>query len=207
MVCGPPASHCTDPLVGRGPAPGGLSRRLRRHRRSRLRCGRQSRPLDQGSPASGRARRVGGAATALHCALSTEWIDSTTRTGRFGELGWSRTIEIDLTTLDRLIAEHGRPKFAKIDVEGYERQVLAGLSTPIDTVLLEFAQESIDAIIACLQHLESIRQVTVNYSMGQEYRLRLPHWVGFAEAVALLHDMRGKPLSWGDLLVRMTAMG
>ena len=36
-------------------------------------------------------------------------------------------IEVPCTTLDALIAEHGAPAFAKIDVEGFEAAVLAGL--------------------------------------------------------------------------------
>src|SRR5689334_17291935 len=44
---------------------------------------------------------------------------------------WDQVIEVPVTTLDRLIAEHGRPAFAKIDVEGFEDAVLAGLTQPL----------------------------------------------------------------------------
>jgi FkbM family methyltransferase len=41
---------------------------------------------------------------------------------------WTRTIRVPVTTLDSLIARHGMPTFIKIDVEGFELEVLAGLS-------------------------------------------------------------------------------
>jgi FkbM family methyltransferase len=39
---------------------------------------------------------------------------------------WTKTLRVPMTTLDALIAKHGMPAFIKIDVEGFERDVLAG---------------------------------------------------------------------------------
>lgn len=47
------------------------------------------------------------------------------------------TEDVPMTTLDALIAEHGRPRFVKIDVEGYESWVLRGLSQPIPYIQFE----------------------------------------------------------------------
>ena len=40
-------------------------------------------------------------------------------------------VEVEVATLDGLIASHGEPSFCKIDVEGLEDAVLQGLSRPL----------------------------------------------------------------------------
>ena len=49
--------------------------------------------------------------------------------------------EVQVLTLDTLIAEHGAPSFCKIDVEGYELEVLKGLSPALKLISIEFNRE------------------------------------------------------------------
>lgn len=65
-------------------------------------------------------------------------------------------IRVKTMTLDSLVAWYGIPDFCKIDVEGHERAVLAGLSTALPALSFEvhdFAPEKADDCIAILASL------------------------------------------------------
>jgi FkbM family methyltransferase len=50
------------------------------------------------------------------------------------------TIQVPVSTLDRAIQRFGLPQYCKIDVEGWELQVLMGLSQPIPLISFEYHQ-------------------------------------------------------------------
>ena len=73
------------------------------------------------------------------------------------------------------LAKNGQPKFLKIDVEGYEDKVLAGMSTPISCISFEFASGRIEIAQRCLQILGSL--YLFNYTIGEEGQPELSDWV------------------------------
>jgi hypothetical protein len=58
-----------------------------------------------------------------------------------------------VTTLDALIGEYGEPCFIKIDIEGYEAEVLAGRSRSVQALVFEFQNALPDVREACLRRL------------------------------------------------------
>jgi hypothetical protein len=58
--------------------------------------------------------------------MSPEWRSRVVQSNRFGGDRWSARIVVQIRTLDEIIAEYGVLDFCKIDVEGYEEQVLGG---------------------------------------------------------------------------------
>lgn len=88
-------------------------------------------------------------------------------------------IEIELTTLDREIQQYGIPDYCKIDVEGWEYQVLLGLTQPIP--LLSFEYHLNDTDIAktrqCLEYLAQYHYPVANLRETGASSFLLDHFI------------------------------
>ena len=133
--------------------------------------------------------------------MSKEWINSVKSSVRFRNYTWNKSVTVPMTTLDKLIEEIGKPSFCKIDVEGFEFQVLKGLSQPIRTLSFEFTPEFIDSAIHCIEHLSKIGLVKFNYSVGESMRLALPTWVTNDEMCKILTNLPDKTI-FGDVYAK-----
>jgi len=60
------------------------------------------------------------------------------------------------TTLDALIEEFGKPVYIKIDVEGYEHKVLAGLSHKVDFITFEFTENYWESFSESMKVIEKL---------------------------------------------------
>jgi FkbM family methyltransferase len=134
--------------------------------------------------------------------MAPEWIEAIVASGRFSGYSWDQRITVPTTTLTRLVAEHGRPAFCKIDVEGFEAKVLEGLDQPLPAVSLEFAKEALHMTRRCIERLMELGPTEFNFSLGESLEWALPRWVSGPELLAALERLPDQELPWGDVYAR-----
>lgn len=140
--------------------------------------------------------------------LSEEWVDITKKSGRFDEYDWKDKQPVKITTLDKAIDQFGTPKFIKIDVEGFERNVLSGLSRPVEYISIEFAAENISNTEKCIDYIESLSEhVAFQLSLGESMKFELREWVSPREIKEVLSNVITKDrMAWGDIYIRTQLM-
>jgi len=117
-------------------------------------------------------------------------------------------ITVDVTTLDRAIDRYGVPHYCKIDVEGYELEVLKGLNRRIPLISFEYHQrgDGIERALACLEHLARLGSLQVNVTQSERLTFARDGWWAkedfrefFQQALPSIPGYH-----YGDIFVRLT---
>jgi FkbM family methyltransferase len=122
--------------------------------------------------------------------LSKKWVDTLRADQeRFGaRLDFKKRTEVETVPLEDLILQHGLPFFVKIDVEGYEPNVLRGLRRPVrylsfEVNLPEFRPEGLE----CVELLNTLDpNGRFNYFVDCQKGLALNGWLTYKEFYPVL---------------------
>ena len=134
--------------------------------------------------------------------LSEAWMRQVGASRGFASVRWRERHPVEVTTLDALIATHGMPQFAKIDVEGFEAEVLQGLSQPLPALSVEYVTAALGGALAALDRLQTLGSYAFNRSGGESLLLLHQRWRSAAE---MREELRSLPVAAGsgDLYARL----
>ena len=119
--------------------------------------------------------------------------------GRFSDQKWDQKISVEVITLDHLIKIYGLPNYIKIDVEGFELNVLLGLSQKAGIISFEFTSEFLDQSFKCLSHLKKIGYNEFNFSIGESRKFFF-EWSNADNLILnLKNESKKNKLLWGDI--------
>jgi FkbM family methyltransferase len=137
--------------------------------------------------------------------LSESW-RATVASGNpgFDAVRWDESVEVPVVTLDGLIDSYGVPSFCKIDVEGYEAEVLAGLSQPLAALSVEFVSGQLEVATACVQRLRELGAYRFNAVRGEGRAFVFETWVG-ADRMLLWLEAGAAGASSGDMYAVLEA--
>ena len=140
--------------------------------------------------------------------LSEEFISKTSRTTRFSKnRKWAESMEVRLITLDSLVRQFGSPSFIKIDLEGFEKEVLAGFSGELRALSFEWTPKMLDHAIHCMIRCETLGLRHFHISFGEGMRFCHKASVSRAQMEPLIRQLADDPFLFGDIYASKPPLG
>lgn len=135
--------------------------------------------------------------------MNNSWINKV-KENRFKNYNWDRQIKVPIICIDKLIIKNNRevPFFIKIDVEGFEYEVLQGLHHSVPYISFEYVPEILSIAINCINYLKYLDCYEFNYSVEESFIWGLENWVNADTIIDIIKHQDIK--SFGDIYARIS---
>ncbi len=134
--------------------------------------------------------------------LSRDWTRAVQQDPSFRRVKWRPGSTVHVTTLQALRHAYGVPAFVKIDVEGYEAEVLRGLDTALPCLSFEYLPAAKQVVFDCLERLTKLGDYRYNWSAGETHRLARARWCDADEVRRFVDNLSLRDGS-GDIYARL----
>lgn len=108
---------------------------------------------------------------------------------------------VKVFTLDGLIEQFGTPNFCKLDVEGYELNVLQGLNSKIPTISFEFFNYDMNNTLLCIRELKRLGYKNFNWSKGEQQQFEMKDWQNAHLLLEQINSFKSEKFS-GDIYAK-----
>lgn len=123
---------------------------------------------------------------------------------------WESEVEsvskVSLVTLDEMIQVYGCPSYIKIDVEGYEFEVISGLHQRIPLISFEYhmKEEDIKKVFECLEYLNNLGEISLNLIPSNKMQFFYQQWIQLEQfRVSFPAEINNLEGYWyGDIFVK-----
>ena len=109
---------------------------------------------------------------------------------------------VKITTVDELIRVYGLPAFLKINANGYENEVLKGLSCPILLISVSFYSYLHTKTTENIRRLIELGDYEYNWILNEEAKFQSKEWLSAKELHASMSDFSGVRFS-GEIFARL----
>lgn len=120
--------------------------------------------------------------------VSPQWLEAVCKSELHKDVKWLNVIQVPVKTLDVLAKQYGEPTFVKIDSEGFDDQVLVGMSFRPTALSFELNVNALDVALRCLRSRVLRDGYIFNYTVGQAFRYGSKNWLNSEEMRSIIEN-------------------